>query len=133
MLVASGIGFAKLTAPKARPVVVRDPATQSDSAEKMVSARIRITLSHPSGFIELKSGGKAVELVLVEPGGSDFTGNAEISLEEPILFLQVACVPLKTDGSKYFAKLVVEGEGKKTFTHVFEAPGDIDDFVELPF
>jgi hypothetical protein len=35
--------------------------------------------------------------------------------------------------TRFFAKLIVEAEGEETFVHVFDAKGDIDDFVELPF
>jgi hypothetical protein len=41
--------------------------------------------------------------------------------------------PKRGGVARTFAKLVVEAEGKETFTHVFDADGDIDDFVELPF
>lgn len=132
-LVVSGIGFARLTDRKADPVVVTDPAARADGSGKMIPALARITLSEIPGSIALKSGEQLVDLK--HDGSGVFTGKLEIDPANPILFLEVACVSPKVGvlGGSNFAKLVIEADGEETFTHVFDAPGDIDDFVELPF
>ncbi|QTN33993.1 hypothetical protein HZ994_17270 [Akkermansiaceae bacterium] len=84
------------------------------------------------GSIELEIGGGAVELTRQEQW--DFSGTALIDPSDPIVSLKaLPNDPKRTGVPRMFAKLVVETEGKKTFTHVFDATGVIDDFVELPF
>lgn len=131
-LVASGIGFRKLTAGNGAVVSVVEKADSSPIADERIPARILITLSSPAGYIDLKAGGKNVPLAQDAEGR--FAGNAMIAPGSQALFLKVSCSPASVGANtNFFAKLVVEAEGEKTFTHVFDAPGDIDDFVELPF
>jgi hypothetical protein len=61
----------------------------------------------------------------------EFSTEITIEKKEPVIYLNV--VWSQVSGNRRFAKLVVEAEGRETFTHVFDADGDIDDFVELPF
>jgi hypothetical protein len=62
-------------------------------------------------------------------------GETVIDPQMPVMFLKVSCIaPAGPEGmTRFFAKLIVEAEGEETFVHVFDAKGDIDDFVELPF
>ena len=71
---------------------------------------------------------------LVRSADGKLSGTAYIDPENPVVFLKVSSLAKAADdGQRIFAKLVVEAEGEATFTHVFDADGDIDDFVELPF
>lgn len=131
-LVVSGIGFARLTQ-KGTVVTggqgVEVPAT---SESGLIPAKVYLTLSHLSGFFALTVGEENVPLVR-DPEGK-LAGTASIDPENPVVFLKVSCLAkVPNDGQRFFAKLVVEAEGEETFTHVFDADGDIDDFVELPF
>lgn len=128
VVAASGFLFVRLTAtPK---VEERDfPDGGAVSAESdAVTAKVRVTFSHPVGFIDLKIGEEPV--TLSNEGAEVFTAETFV---EPgtVMFLKAACAPVLE--GRLFAKLVVEAEGEKTFTHVFDADGEIDDFVELPF
>lgn len=97
-----------------------------------IPANIYLTLSHLSGFQALTVGGQNVPLLRGQKG--ELAGTAFIDTDNAVVFLKVSCLAkAPNDGQRIFAKLVVEAEGKETFTHVFDADGDIDDFVELPF
>lgn len=50
----------------------------------------------------------------------------------PHISLVVRWKTAATPGEHRFAKLTLEAPGQETFTHVFDADGDIDDFLELP-
>lgn len=65
---------------------------------------------------------------------SETTFSGDVLITHSVLFLKATRKDAPTQGKgSFFAKLTVEAPGKETFTHVFDAPGDIDDFVELPF
>ena len=131
-LLVSGFGFARLTQNGA---VVRDGVgvEVSDSTDSdRIPAKVYLTLSHTSEFYALTVGEEDVPLVR-DPEGK-LAGTASIDPQNPVVFLKVSCLAkIPNDGQRFFAKLVVEAEGEETFTHVFDADGDIDDFVELPF
>ncbi|MGJ8641968.1 MAG: hypothetical protein ACSHX9_01055 [Luteolibacter sp.] len=136
VLCISALGFVKLTGSGGKivePVV--DSGTDSIgevAGEKMISAKVRLTLSCLAGMIDVSAGGESMSGRLDAEG--NFLGELEIDPENPVIFVKVACIPPKGGESiSNFAKLVVEAEGQETFTHVFDAKGDIDDFVELPF
>lgn len=138
-LVASGFGFVRLTSQSMMLADDGVPVMLAEKEELLIPAKVRLILSRPAGFFELKIGERTVNLKHGDPWelskkSWEFTGEAMIDPDSPVVFLKVACVPPASgDTAPVFAKLVVEAEGKKTFTHVFDAPGDIDDFVELPF
>lgn len=128
-LVVSGIGFARLTH---RGTAVLPPPIESRVESDRIPAKVYLTLSHLSGFYALTVGEENVPLERGAEG--ELAGMVSIDPDHPVLFLKVSCLAkAPDDGQRIFAKLVVEAEGKETFTHVFDAEGDIDDFVELPF
>lgn len=131
-LVVSGIGFARLTQKGAtvsgEPGVEVSQHTESDR----IPAKVHLTLAHLSGFYDLTVGEERVPLS--RGGKGELVGTVSIDPDNPVVFLKVSCLAkTPNDGQRFFAKLVVEAEGEETFTHVFDADGDIDDFVELPF
>ncbi len=129
-LVVSGIGFARLTH-KGTAVPAGSVEEVAAKSEK-TSAKVYLTLSHLSGFYALTVGEQNVPLSRGATG--ELVGTTLIDSNHPVVFLKVSCLAKASgDGQRIFAKLVVEAEGKETFTHVFDAAGDIDDFVELPF
>lgn len=130
VLCISAWGFVKLTGGGGRvvePVVVAGMDGE-DAEEKMIPAKVRLTLSCLAGFIDVSAGGESMSGKLDED--ANFLGELEIDPMNPVIFVKVACIP---QTGRNFAKLVVEADGQETFTHVFDAEGDIDDFVELPF
>lgn len=128
-LIVSGIGFARLTQ---RSPTVLPPAVESHEESEGIPAKVYLTFSRFTESQDLKIGGMNVELT--RDGKGDYVGRVSIDPQNPVVFLKVSCLPLPDQpASRFFAKLVVEAEGEETFTHVFDAEGDIDDFVELPF
>lgn len=61
------------------------------------------------------------------------TGTLELDPANPRVAVSIRWKSPPTPGESRFAKLTVEAPGQETFVHVFDAPGDIDDLVELPF
>ena len=131
-LVVSGIGFARLTLKGTSAAAGQGEEVSATTERKLIPAKIYLSLSRPVGFLEFKIGEKKVGLTRVEQW--DFIGTAAIDFANPIVTLKTLPNDPKRRGqARIFAKLVVEADGKETFTHVFDADGDIDDFVELPF
>ena len=133
VLCISALGFVKLTGSGSKLV---EPEMVSGAGEdrnkKMIPARVRVTLSCLAGMIDVSAGGESMSGKMDEEG--NFVGELEIDPENPVVFAKVACIPPNGgESGRNFAKLVVEAEGRETFTHIFDAKGDIDDFVELPF
>jgi hypothetical protein len=121
-LVVSGIGFARLTGRESKSADVPAlPATEKSE----VAARYYLTLSSDADAITLCG-----EKVSPQASG-EYSGNLTFEKEAPVVTIGVAWK--EGSDSHHFAKLVIEAPGEETFTHVFDAPGDIDDFVELPF
>lgn len=131
-LVVSGIGFARLTQKGVEVSGGRLAEITETSENERIPAKIYLSLSRPVGFLELKIGDEKIGLTRAEQW--DFVGTAAIDFSRPIVTLKTMTGdPKKTGVARMFAKMVVEAEGKETFTHVFDSDGDIDDFVELPF
>lgn len=136
VLCISALGFVKLTGggdKSVEPVVGSEGGGNDEvAAEKMIPAKVRLTLSCMSGMVDVSAGVNRMEVEAVN--SHVFAGDLEIDPENPVIFVKVACIVPESEGKvRNFAKLVVEAEGQETFTHVFDADGDIDDFVELPF
>lgn len=132
-LVVSGIGFARLTH-KETAATGKQGAKVTVTSEE-IPAKVFLTFSEAAGFVYLESGEKGIGTGL--PGSvekktwREFSSEITIDKKEPLIFLNV--IWSQDSGNRRFAKLVVEAEGEKTFTHIFDADGDINDFVELPF
>ena len=133
VLCISALGFVKLTGSGTEPVEPEVISVAGQGADKkMIPAKVRVTLSCLAGMIDVSAGGESMNGKMDEEG--NFVGELEIDAENPVVFAKVACIaPNGGESGRNFAKLVVEAEGMETFTHVFDAKGDIDDFVELPF
>ncbi|MDE0836390.1 MAG: hypothetical protein OSA84_08580 [Akkermansiaceae bacterium] len=96
-----------------------------EAEKSVVSAKYFLTLSSEPSFVLLGA-------TSIEPQASgEFFGSLELDKDSRVVFLKVEWK--EGTGSRRFAKLVIEAPGAETFSHVFDAPGDIDDFVELPF
>ncbi len=129
VIAASGFLFVRLTAaPKVEVgyTPVEDAAT--DAGNGMV-AKVYLTLSGTADKVAVEGASGAV--TLSETATGTFSGEVEIAGDSPVVSVMV--VWLEEGAAHRFAKLVVEAPGEETFTRVFDAPGNIDDFVELPF
>lgn len=130
-LVVAGFGFMRLTA-------ARTPARLLPVAA--VDAEIRATPRIPGSFHLLLSA-PAAELVISSGGGSAETrleptvpptGTLLFDPDDPQVFLHIRWTAAPEPGEHRFARLTLELPGRPTLTHFFEAPGDIDEFLELP-
>jgi hypothetical protein len=63
---------------------------------------------------------------------SPVTGVLELDARNPRVGLVIRWKHPATHGERRFARLTLEPPGQAAFTHVFDADGDIDDFLELP-
>lgn len=106
----------------------KEQLTQSESPKK--HAVFELIFSHPPSSHKLSVGNHVLELSATAE--NRFRGEGEIRKDLPIFIKSTPALPPTKDG-RFFMKLIVEAEGEKTFTRVFDAEGAIDDFVELPF
>lgn len=97
------------------------------SPEKFVP--FRLLLSDPAAVVEIDTG----ELIRPPVDAATLSGTLEIDPKNPHVALVVRWKNPAAAGEHRFAKLTLEAPGQDTFTHVFDADGDIDDFLELPF
>ncbi|MFD2256485.1 hypothetical protein ACFSSA_07350 [Luteolibacter algae] len=130
LLFGSGLGLLKLTASEPVTPVSRkiSEAGGKDDRDAII-ARYFLTFSEPPIEAVLEGNGSSELDLGVDT--VDFTGELTIDRTSPVVFLTAKWVG-ENVGHR-FAKLVIEAPGEMTFTHVFDASGNIDDFVELPF
>lgn len=88
----------------------------------------RLILSAPAAAVEIDTG-KVIRPAAETP----ITGTLELEAANPHVALVVRWKNPAAAGEHRFAKLILEAPGQETVTHVFDADGDIDDFLELPF
>jgi hypothetical protein len=128
-LVVSGIGFARLTQRGTVEPETKNPVEMPESADLPITAKFSLILSASPSSVELD--GNAGTFQLEGDLAAELLGKLKIDPKARLVSLKVNWDEDST--SRRFAKLVIEAPGKKTFTHFFDADGDIDDFVELPF
>jgi len=87
-----------------------------------------LVLSAPASTVTI-NGGQQIQLT---PADSSLTGKLEMDPQNPRIALNIHWVSAANTGEHRFAKITLEVPAQETFTHVFDAQGDIDDFIELP-
>ncbi|MES2661531.1 MAG: hypothetical protein V4689_23130 [Verrucomicrobiota bacterium] len=125
-LAATAVGLRRVTSSRAEtsPVVMPEkPVTAA------IAVPFRLVLSAPATAIEIDSG----KMVSPSPDGIPVSGTLEMDPSNPHVSLVVRWKNPAAVGEHRFAKLTLEAPGQPTFTHVFDADGDIDEFLELPF
>lgn len=127
-LAATGLGLVRVTTARDgdKPTAA-DGATNKPAASE-TSVPYRLLLSAPAAEIEIDTGKTIRPTVL----GPLISGTLEMDPKNPHVGLVVRWKNPATTGEQRFAKLTLEAPGQATFTHVFDAAGDIDDFLELP-
>ncbi len=117
----------RLTAARVEVKIPELPAISHAVATQSVP--FRLLLSAPAERVTLHTGGASPPLQLDK---LPFTGELEMDPQNPHLSLLVRWKNPLTTGEHRFAKLTLEAHGQETFIHVFDAAGDIDEFLELP-
>jgi hypothetical protein len=126
-LAATGLGLTRVTAvrdghqPTGPEAVVPPPVATG------MTVPFRLLLSAPASEIVIDTG-KSIR----PPVDGPLSGSLELDPKNPHIALTIRWKNAATAGERRFAKLTLEAPGKETFTHVFDADGDIDDFLELP-
>ncbi len=130
-ILASGLVFSYLTADQGSKLVAGGDTTEVKS-KQLIRARYILTLSERAAFVEIESAGeKSSTNLSSESGIEPLTGDILIDLDKPVVFLKVNWYEL--GDRRGFAKLVIEAAGQETVTQVFDATGNIDEFLELSF
>lgn len=60
------------------------------------------------------------------------SGTMDIDPGNAVVFLRIKWAKPPVAEESRFAKLILEWPGRSTITHVFDAPGDIDEVFEIP-
>ena len=126
-LAATGVGLLRVTAARGP----NDPTIQPAAAEKPALSAVpfRLILSAPAASVEIDTG----HVIRPPADPSPISGTLELDPQNPRVGLVVRWKNAAAPGEHRFAKLTLEAPGQETFTHVFDADGDIDEFLELPF
>ncbi len=122
-----GIGVWRVTSAVAEqetPLPV--PPEASDGTR--ISVPFRLLLSAPATSVEIDTG----EIFHPESTENPITGTLTLDSASPHIALVVRWKSPVAAGEHRFAKLTVEPPGQPSALHVFDADGDIDDFLELP-
>lgn len=130
-MIATGFGFMFLTQNQVKPRIV-EGNKQHGETKKLVRARYILTLSERAAYVEIESAGEVTSTNLSsESSVIPMLGDILINPKAPVIFLKVKWYEL---GDRHgFAKLAIEMDGKPTVTQVFDAEGNIDEFLELSF
>lgn len=124
-LAATGLGLMQVTSLEKLPKITHTPRHVLLPAQ---TALFRLILSSPASFVEIDTGKKFRPLVT----DSVLTGSLEMDPKNPSVGLIIRWKNPATSGEHRFAKLIVEAPNRATFSHTFDAAGDLDDFIELP-
>lgn len=128
-LIGAGFGFVRLTA--ARPeTTAMLPVEKSSAPTIQAATNFRLLLSAAAREVRISTG-EGEELVFPDVSGP-LSGKLVMDAGNPVVFLEVRWLDALEPGAHRFAKLTLESPGRPTFTHVFDASGDIDEILELP-
>ncbi len=125
-LAATAVGLQRVTSTR---VKTPPPLHEEIRTTSSLTVPYRLMLSAPASSIEIETGRTSHP----EPTDMPISGTLEIDPENPHLALVVHWKNPVSSGEHRFAKLTLEPPGLETYIHVFDADGDIDDFIELPF
>ena len=126
-LAATAVGLLQVTAARGNADLTTKPPSVAPAP--LAAVPFHLVLSAPAAAVEIDTG----HLIRPLPVQSTVSGMLELDPNNPRLGLVVRWKNPSAPGEHRFAKLTVEAPGQETFTHVFDAAGNIDDFLELPF
>lgn len=127
-LAATAWGLLRVTASRESSDFARPSVVESAVPVGKNPVPFRLLLSAPAASIEMN----AAKPIHPSAGQSTITGIIELDPTNPHVGLIIKWQQAAMSGEHRFAKLTLESPGKPTFTHVFDASGDIDDLLELP-
>ncbi len=126
-LAATAAGLSHVTSSRG----LRAPAERppESASQPRTAVPFRLALSAAASSVEIDTG----HAIRLPANALPISGTLELDPQNPRVALIVRWTSPPTAGERRFAKLTLEAPGQDTFTHVFDAEGDIDDFLELPF
>jgi hypothetical protein len=127
-LAATALGLLRVTGARTSGDSPRASSGQEMPAISKYSVPFRLLLSSPAAAIEIDTG----RPIRPSPDSSMISGLLELDSQNPHIGLIIKWKQPALPGEHHFAKLTLEPPGQPTFTHVFDASDDIDDFLELP-
>jgi hypothetical protein len=127
-LTATGLGLMRVTSAGKTPNPARPALPAEPAATPPQTVPFRLILSSPASFVEIDSGKKVNPSVTA----GALSGKIEMDPENPQIGLIIRWKNPIAPGEHRFAKIILEPPGKATFTHTFDAVGDLEDFIELP-
>jgi hypothetical protein len=125
-LVITAAGLQRVTSAKAATNLLILPERTRPAAS---TVPFRLMLSATAASVEINAS-KPLHLA---PDETPISGTLEMDPANPHVALIIQWKNPPSTGERRFAKLTLEPPRQPTFTHVFDADGDIDDFLELPF
>jgi hypothetical protein len=120
-LAAAAFGLMRVTSAGSRAAA---PVSGPPFRQPLPPVSYRLVISADAAKISVETGKSTT---------STLTGTLDLDPANPRVALAVRWKSAPPAGETRFAKLTIEAPGRETFVHVFDAPGDIDDLVELPF
>ena len=127
-LAVTGLGLQRVTSAREPQRPTAAPSSTAPAAPSQNRVPFRLLLSAPAAAVEIDTG----RLLRPELTASPISGSLELDPKNPHLALRVRWKVPAGPGEQRFAKLTLEAPGQDTYTHVFDAAGDIDDFLEIP-
>lgn len=127
-LAATGLGLARVTAPRNEGSTAAPALAVPAAVFEGTAVPFRLLLSAPAAAVEIDTG----KVIRPHLDGSPISGVLELESENPRVGLVIRWKQPTAHGERRFARLTLDLPGQDTATHVFDADGDIDDFLELP-
>lgn len=127
-LAATGAGLARITGARGNPAaaglrVMENPVTTASDPTPF-----RLLLSAAAREVKIDTG----RVIRSGVDGPMISGLLELDPKNPRVGMLVRWQDPAAGQEHRFAKLTLELRGQPTFTHVFDARGDIDEILELP-
>lgn len=107
---------------------MKPQVVEAAGKEPTSGVRFDLVLSAPVESVRIDTGADQLHPV----GPSPISGNLKLESRNPHVGLTIRWKNPPAEGEFRFAKLTLEIPERDTFVHVFDAPGNIDDLVELP-
>lgn len=126
-LAVAALGVRRVTSATTAPAAIPRVSDAKPPADAP-PVPFRLLLSAPASSVEIDTGAA----IRPDTSRNPVSGTLVLDPANPHLSLIVRWQNPPAAGEHRFARLTLEAPGQPSVTHVFDADGDIDDFLELP-